>query len=497
MKNLAILIGVENYQHLTVLPPCGRDVDLIFNILHISEKYQNILLLNNSPISTSAKVQIAEFIRAHQETEIDEIFIYYTGHGTRKNDDFFYLFADFNEQRLEQTSFRNSEFDSMLKSLQPKLTVKVIDACQAGTEYIKSNQELQLIFDKSSKESFNKAYFLFSSSNVESSIALQDYSVFTKSFARSIINFREKSIRFRDIMAYISDDPEVTKYQTPLFIQQADNTEIFLNITEGVSTFINQLISKSEELSNIDKFKEESDEVLIENNSEQATAESILMNKIKTKSQKFCSEKEVENSILNFGNRLTEFSWSPLINEFFSIKHDFENQTVSLSSRKDIAKWIFKSQELYFTEIIYEDEAYEVNQKVEYEENNTYTAFFGRTKRVEYKPVTRYRKVIDSYTITAPRPFQSVIFKLEPTEQILSWYKVFITLIFSKSKLVVFYKYEIEKELNWNDRLIEEKNEWKSVSCGLKNSNEINELADDVLQDISQLIEQHIQSSID
>lgn len=497
MKNLAILIGVVDYQYLTALPPCGRDVDLIFNILNISEKYQDILLLNNSPISTNAKVQIAEFIRAHQGTEIDEIFIYYTGHGTRKNDDFFYLFADFNEQRLEQTSLRNSEFDSMLKSLQPKLTVKVIDACQAGTEYIKSNQELQLIFDKSSKESFNKAYFLFSSSSLESSMALQDYSVFTKSFAHSIINFKEKSIRFRDIMAYISDDPEVKKHQTPLFIQQADNTEIFLNLTEEISTFINQQISTSEELSHVDKLKEESDEVLIESNSEQATAELILINRIKTKSQKFCSEKEVEDSILNFGNRLTEFSWSPLINELFSIKYDFENQTVSLSSRKDIAKWIFKSQEPYFTEIIYENEAYEVNQKVEYEENNTYAAFFGRSKRVEYKPVTRYRKVVDSYRITAPRPFQSVIFKLEPTEQILSWYKIFITLIFSKSRLVVFYKYEVEKELNWNDRLIEEKNEWKSVSCALKNSSEIKDLAANILQDISQLIEQHIQSSID
>ncbi|MDC5044263.1 hypothetical protein NRA10_19030, partial [Acinetobacter baumannii] len=129
--------------------------------------------------------------------------------------------------------------------------------------------------------------------------------------------------------------------------------------------------------------------------------------------------------------------------------------------------------------------------------NNTYAAIFGRSKRVEYQPVTRYRKVIDSYRITAPRPFQSVIVKLEPTEQILSWYKVFITLIFSKSRLAVFYKYEIEKELNWNDRLIEEKNEWKSLSCGLKNLNEINDLVGNMLQDISQLIEQHIQSSID
>ncbi|MDC4276235.1 caspase family protein, partial [Acinetobacter baumannii] len=201
MKNLAILIGVADYQYINKLSPCDRDVDLISNILDISGKYQDILLLDRSPISSIAKDQIAEFVRLHQEDDIDEIFIYYTGHGARIKDDFFYLFADFNEQRLEQTSLRNSEFDAMLKSLKPKLTVKVIDACQAGTEYIKSNQELQLIFDKSSKESFNKAYFLFSSSSVESSVALQDFSVFTKSFAKSLLSVEGQNIRYRDVMA--------------------------------------------------------------------------------------------------------------------------------------------------------------------------------------------------------------------------------------------------------------------------------------------------------
>lgn len=257
MKNLAILIGVADYKYINKLSPCDRDVELISSILDFSEKYQEILLLNNSPFGATAKDQIAEFIRQHQEDDINEIFIYYTGHGTRIRDDFLYLFADFDEHKLEQTSLRNSEFDAMLKSLQPKLTVKVIDACQAGTEYIKSNQELQMIFDKSSKESFNKAYFLFSSSSAESSIALQDFSVFTKSFAKSLLGFENQNVRYRDIMAYISDDITVKKHQTPLFIQQADNTEVFMNVSGGVIEF---LINKFEITEELDDFK------VIENN---------------------------------------------------------------------------------------------------------------------------------------------------------------------------------------------------------------------------------------
>lgn len=230
MKNLAILIGVADYQHLNKLQPCSRDIDLISSILFASSKYEDILLLNNSPKSNEAKDKISEFIRKHQDSEINEMFVYYTGHGARSKDDFIYLFSDYSLPRQEQTSLRNSEFDSMIKSLKPILTVKVVDACQAGTEYIKADSELQRIFEKSSTESFNKAYFLFSSSSAEYSTALPDFSVFTKSFAKSILNFDGQNIRFRDVMAYISDDQSVKRYQTPLFVQQADNTEIFFRV---------------------------------------------------------------------------------------------------------------------------------------------------------------------------------------------------------------------------------------------------------------------------
>ncbi|MCU4535979.1 caspase family protein [Acinetobacter bereziniae] len=499
MKNLAILIGVADYQFINKLPPCNRDIDLISSILDISGKYQDTLLVNQSPTSTVAKEQIAEFVRVNQESEIDEIFIYYTGHGARFKDDFIYLFSDFTEQRLEQTSLRNSEFDAMLKSLKPKLTVKVIDACQAGTEYIKSNQELQLIFDKSSKESFNKAYFLFSSSSAESSMALQDFSVFTKSFAKSLLNFDpSQNIRYRDVMAYISDDINVTRHQTPLFIQQADNTEIFLKMTDELFSVIKDRIELSETLDDNSKLSDgNSQDLLGDNGSKELTPELLFVNKIKNKAKNFCNEDEVQVAISNFGSRVFDFSWNVRINDLFSIENKIENKTVQLDSKKDLAKWIFKSDEPYFTEIIYDDEAYKVNQKIEYEENSSLSSFFGRSKRTEYEPVIRYRKAINSYKLTAPSPIQTIEIKLEPKEEILSWYKIFITLIFSKSKLTIFYKYEIEKELNWTSRFVEEKNEWKTVHCHLKNVEEIQSVALHLMKDIENQIILDIQKLID
>lgn len=485
MKNLAILIGVAGYQYINKLSPCDRDVDLISNILDISGKYQDILLLDHSPISSTAKDQIAEFVRIHQEDEIDEIFIYYTGHGARIKDDFFYLFADFNEQRLEQTSLRNSEFDAMLKSLKPKLTVKVIDACQAGTEYIKSNQELQLIFDKSSKESFNKAYFLFSSSSIENSVALQDFSVFTKSFAKSLLNFEGQNIRYRDVMAYISDDPNVKKHQTPLFIQQADNTEIFINISEEIVEVISNQLNQS---TYQDEFKDKEDQLMNASPNENDFLSS-LVKKVKNRGEDFCSEEEAQDSINQLKIAFLNYEWTKDISEhLFDIELEFTTTTPYLESKTEIADWISESEEEYFTQLNYKQESYEVDVP----ETNIYRMVAGG-----YRTVTKYRDVLDGYRLTAPYPFQTLMIQFKPKEQILSWYKGFITLIFSKSKLTIFYKFEREKEKNWSERFIEEQNEWKTVDCSLKKIDEIHSIALQVMKDIETQIISDIQSLID
>ncbi|MGL5940707.1 MAG: caspase family protein [Waterburya sp.] len=226
-KKIALLIGISNYQEENKLPACEADLSLMSEILRNTEKYDELAILDCRSESDKAKEKISSFIRKYQNQEVDEIFFYYTGHGMRYSEDFLFLFSDFTTSKLEQTSLRNSELDSMLKSLNPDLAVKVVDACHSGTEYIKSDQDLEVIFQKSSTESFQKTYFLFSSSKAEYSVALKDYSVFTKSFAKSLVNYTGNSIRYRDIMAYISDDLTVKQYQTPLFIQQANNTEIF------------------------------------------------------------------------------------------------------------------------------------------------------------------------------------------------------------------------------------------------------------------------------
>jgi uncharacterized caspase-like protein len=132
-------------------------------------------------------------VRENEGQDIDELFFYYSGHGARRSDDFLYLFSDFNSSKTSQTSLKNSELDTMIKSLNPKLTVKVLDACQSGTEYIKSEEDLKMIFEKSSGNNFKKTYFMFSSATNQNSIADMDYSVFNKKLLRKLFHKQWRS----------------------------------------------------------------------------------------------------------------------------------------------------------------------------------------------------------------------------------------------------------------------------------------------------------------
>ena len=118
-----------------------------------------------------------------------------------------------------------------MKSLNPTLTVKVVDACFAGTEYIKSSYNISNIFDKSLQEkNFEKVYFLFSSTRNETSIAFRDISLFTKSFVTAVFSFEKSSIRYQDLVNFITDDLSSPKVnQNPYFVTQANQTEIFIS----------------------------------------------------------------------------------------------------------------------------------------------------------------------------------------------------------------------------------------------------------------------------
>lgn len=472
-KRIAILAGVSSYQNESDLPPCEKDLSLMAEVVSNAGKFDDWIVLNNSPVSGDAKDKISSFIRKYQKQDVSEIFFYYTGHGTRNTDDFLFLFSDYNSAKPEQTSLRNSELDSMLKSLKPELTVKVVDACQAGTEYIKSDQDLKVIFEKSSGDSFNKTYFFFSSSSTESSVASSDFSVFTKSFVESLVSYSGKEVRYRDIMAFISDDFSVSKHQTPLFIQQANNTEVFCSVSSELLASVSQKLGIS---SSSSKNEENGGGKIAESHE---TYNEQIISTVKSMSMSYCKEDEAEKSLEVFVKAIEEFDWGELINGLYNVEVEKQSNYENITGIKNVAEWVSKSDEQYFAKVTYTEEEYETREKVETEEvppgmyGGVLASLYGTKRRTEYKPVTRYRDVVDEIQLTASAPCSSLLIRLTPKEEILSWRVAFIVFIFSKSKLTMFFKMENEKEISWNKRTTQNNNQWKTMHCKLKEKDDI------------------------
>ncbi len=60
--------------------------------------------------------------------------------------------------------------------------------------------------------------------------------------------------------------------------------------------------------------------------------------------------------------------------------------------------------------------------------------------------------------------------------------------IFSKSKLTLFYKHEMENEISWKESIVLNKNEWKIVHCRLKQIDEVAATVKIILESIQESI---------
>ncbi|MEA4847847.1 MAG: caspase family protein [Clostridiaceae bacterium] len=246
IKNYAIVIGVSDYLNAENLPACANDVEIIEQLLRATEKY-DILKINESIKKSALIEQIEEFlsnIRADDSVEIGEIFFYFSGHGHQDSEAHFCL-HDTTLEKLNSTSLNNSEIDSIVRRCNPKLYIKVIDACQSGLSYIKSipleDERLDIVSSQiEAKKNLENCIFMCSSKKNQSSLATKEYSLFTQSFVEAIINAStDSTIRYTDIQNYITDvfnsrDTE----QTPYFVMQADGRDIFTEQTPEIKKLI-------------------------------------------------------------------------------------------------------------------------------------------------------------------------------------------------------------------------------------------------------------------
>jgi Caspase domain len=393
--NLAIIIGVSSYiDSKNNLPGCKNDAEAINSIIKKTEKFDNILFINDNPQSGKIKEQLTNFISENKGKNVEELFFYYTGHGEFQNEEFYYILSDFDAKKRNQTSLQNGEIDELFKTLNPELVVKVIDACQSGTTYIKESNVLSKYFTDT-KKGFRKCYFLNSSLNSQSSYQDKNLSFFTSSIIKSLKEHSTSEIRYKDIIDVISDEFSNNNDQTPFFVIQADLTEKFCSLSKELKEYLlsfnpkelPELVTKDKPLS--------------------------LSEIVKLNAKEYIDKDGALKSIDFIKTQFTNLKLSKDFADLFTLETSFLDEKKTIPQLKVIGTWLTKNKNDYFAKIVHEE-------RTDYETGEEYTTMTGFDLKFE-------------------TPFKAITIEIDSLYPNIVSYQVNVVFLISRIHLRFFY----------------------------------------------------------
>jgi len=465
--NIAFIISVSKYDDKqNDLPACAKDAELMYDLLRATNKYDDhILYLEKNTHSTFVKEQVVDFINQVKGHQVDEVFFYYTGHGEFTGNEFYYLLSDYEPARRKQTALDNSELDNWLRLLNPSLTVKVVDACQAGVQYIKDPNAFRK-FLAETPTSFNNCYFLYSSLKDQPSYQDRQLSYFTRSFCKAVLLFKGNQVRYKDIIDFISDDFDTIPDQTPFFITQATNTEVFCSVEPALKNILYRfpLIPSSEPLVNsgTTQFLQ--------------PKTSTLLEMIKSDAEKYCSEQQVLERIKKLQESVEIHEYSVDLVDLYAVKTEFLAELNSdIPKLSELGRWLDENKNEYFAVATKSPESYSEDVMVPRRYAGGLHGLYSTLRGLEdyeTRTVTKVRYVIDGMKLTQEVPFKVIRIMAEPKFENLRWYSCYITFVFSKIEIRFFSLYNSFKDLNWHDRKADVSGNWRTSTCPLKDTNE-------------------------
>ena len=284
--NLAIVIGISEYDNAHDLPSCKNDAEYIKDLLKSSDKYDDILYFEGKKGSNDIMDIMDNFIIKYTGMKINEFILYFSGHGYYNEDDFYFCTSNVDLSQINSTSISNTNVDKLIKKLQPETYVKIIDACESGNSYIKDIGNKEKIFEKN-YDGFKNCYFFSSSECTQGSYANEYISDFTKEFLeiikKYILKDKIKDIKYRQISAALSDAFATNTKQTPFFVSQGTLAEVFISYNNKIEEFLKnmELNSKRKEEYN-EKVDGKIEEVskIIPSKEEAINSKNTLINKI-------------------------------------------------------------------------------------------------------------------------------------------------------------------------------------------------------------------------
>ncbi|MDB5282172.1 MAG: hypothetical protein JWO06_1247 [Bacteroidota bacterium] len=445
--NVAIVIGVSKYvDSKNNLPGCKNDAEAIYRILQKTDKFENILYINEEETSSKTKELITNFILANKGKQIDELLFYYSGHGEFTNEEFYYILSDFDAKKRKQSSLQNSEVDDLIRTLSPHLVVKIIDACQSRTTYIKESNVLSKYFNES-KQGFKKCYFLNSSLNSQASYQDKELSYFTFSFIKALKEHKTDEIRYKDIIDVISDEFESVQDQTPFFVIQADLTEKFCFFSKGLREYLNPFTQtkinitepKSKPLSIADLVKQDAKNYI---------------------------DKEGALQTLEFiHNKFASLKLSTEISELFTLGITFLEDYKNVPEIDVVGNWVEKNSNEYFVTLI---------EDMQYDEDGT------------LYPINVLQWTVET-------PFKAISIDIISQFPNLENYNCTIVFLLSKKSIRFFYFITNYIEESWDNKSLNTKNlKWTTIEQKIADKSSITEGVEKIFNGIQSRIDKEL-----
>jgi hypothetical protein len=469
--NLAILIGVSDYtDKVNNLPACRQDIQSMTTVIEATEKYDQIIKFDGEVRASDVKTRIAQTIESLSGSQVGEVFFYYTGHGDFRDNEFFFILSDYSEEKLRQTSLQNSEMDNWLRTLNPRLTVKVVDACHSGLSYVKDKRYLETHLQKTI-EGFNSCYFMFSSMAQQYSYQDNSLSYFTRSFIKAIDNSQADIIRYKDIIDFISDDFESSQVQqTPVFVTQATFTEMFTQRTK-------QLTEATQAIIVIPQSDNQ-----IELQPTGAPQELTLEGMVRKDAENYRSKDEVSKLLTDIKELISGHEYLNDFANLYDMECSFENSLYSLPSKATIGEWLDKHQDEYFASV--EDTQEEYQARV-----YSYRALY-RSNLPEYE--TMYRRKIIGFKLTGEAPYDWVKLVAKPKYPNIPWCNCSLVLILSKRVIRFFYYFTEYREKNWDERDPKIDFNWKTVEYPFVESGKISAFVSDLKEQFANWVVEQV-----
>lgn len=289
---------------------------------------------------------------------------------------------------------------------------------------------------------------MFSSHDEQSSYQDNHLSYFTRSIVEAVAQPHLESIRYKDLIDYISDYFNDNPSQTPFFVTQGTHTEKFI---------INASIAQK----HIAKYLGQTP-APVPTSPQGKTL--TLLQAIQHDASRYGTKDDVNRLLVELFSMVEKYKPQHDVGNLFQIEAMKGSYLSDLSDISTIAKWLDQSDEDYFVKVNKHSESYTAKVR----RMSGLRSVFEPEGDEDFKTVTRNRISIVDYRSTAELPYPYLKITLKPKYPNISEYECFIAPVVSKTSIRLFFSFARYKDASWDERATDDQTRWETISIALE-----------------------------